>query len=109
MDPEELAEAAAYLAETEYGHYESTGDREHLNDAVRMAAVAVATIPEGHHSRAGFLNNLSVFLQSQYRSSGQIDVVEEAVRVAQQAVHLAPDGDPARADWLATLADALEI
>lgn len=65
-DREEIAEEAAYIAMMAYDSYQTTGYVAYINSATDMARIAAATIPDGHHSRAGFLNNLAVMLNVQY-------------------------------------------
>ncbi|KAE9378769.1 TPR-like protein [Stipitochalara longipes BDJ] len=105
---EEIAEDAAYIAMLAYESYQTTGDIAYINNATTMARIAAATIPDEHHSRAGFLNNLAVMLNCQYQRTEQTQILEEATQVARQAVELTPGGDPARADWLDSLANILE-
>jgi hypothetical protein len=109
LDKVEVAKAAADVAMTAFYSYWS-GDLGYLDDAIRMATIAAATIPEGHPSRPGYLNNLAEMLRCKYRETGGAGVhyLEASKQMAQQAMNQTPDGDPARADWLDTLANIFE-
>ncbi|KAI0413508.1 hypothetical protein F5X98DRAFT_378754 [Xylaria grammica] len=72
--------------------YERTKAEKDLEDAVSYAREAVKKTPEGSHSIAGRLSNLSKILSKQYERTGSWDTLEEAISFARRSLDLTHAG-----------------
>jgi hypothetical protein len=83
--------------------YEWTGEMQDLEEAIRVARLAVESTPEDHPDRAGKLNSLGNKLESQYDRTGEMQDLEEAIQEARLAVESMPGDHPDQAAWLNNL------
>jgi len=78
-----------------------------LEEAIERAQRAVEAIPEGHPVRAGYLNNLGVYLRIRYERTGNLHNLEAAITQSKAAVHATPQDHPDRATRLNNLENHL--
>lgn len=107
--PDEAAVIQGNLCGVLLLRFDWTQDPADIEEAVRLARIAVATAPRGHPALAGWLCNLSGALQSRAGLPGRLADIIEAISVARQAVAAAPGSHPARVMCLHTLAGALRL
>ena len=97
----------ALLAERFHTIYERNGVVALLQEAIRLALVAVAATPEGHHKRPGRLNILGTLLFTRFRRFGAWEDLQEAIRLSEEAVAATPMGHPDRPGRLSNLGHRL--
>ncbi|MFD9356474.1 CHAT domain-containing protein [Streptomyces sp. NPDC060031] len=87
--------------------FEQTGGPGPLADAVEVARLAVAAMPDGHPRRAGLAGLLGTGLQQLFERTGEPGLLAEAVESCREAVAATPDDSPDLASYLVGLAAAL--
>ena len=56
------------------------GDIKDLEEAIRLAKLALSATPNDHPNRAHYLNNLEVYLRNQFLRTGEMEQLEEGWR-----------------------------
>lgn len=107
LDDERRAAVLNNLASSFLLRFERRGEHPDLDEAARIAALAVAEAPPGRPGRATYLANFSAILLDRYRHRGTRDDIEPAVAAAREAAATSPDGVPEQVTALATLGLAL--
>jgi hypothetical protein len=78
-----------------------------LNQAVKVADIALEATPKGHPDRAGRLTNLGNWLSLRFKRTGSIDDLNRAVKIAGMALAATPKDHPNRTAGLNNLRDLL--
>jgi hypothetical protein len=73
--------------------YDNDGRVENLEHAIRLARLAVETMPEDHVHKLFPLNNLTAMLHTLFMRTGDIAVLSEATRACEQIVDATPKDD----------------
>ena len=84
-----------------------TGSKDDLDRAIMMEEQAIASTPDDHPVRAGYLNNLGNVLQSRFERTGSMDDLDRAITTIEQAVSSTPNDHPNHATYLSNLGSAL--
>jgi tetratricopeptide (TPR) repeat protein len=71
-----------------------------VHEAVQAAREALDEMPQDHHDRAIYLDNLGVALGDRYSTTGDAADLEEAIRLSWEAVNITPEDSPDRAGRL---------
>ncbi|THU81011.1 TPR-like protein [Dendrothele bispora CBS 962.96] len=89
-----------------HDRFEHLGELGDIENAILVEQQAVDLTPDGHVSKAAWLNNLGNAFKSRFDHLGELRDIENAILVKQQAVDLTPDGHVRKAEMLKTLGDA---
>ena len=91
------------LAARFYGIYMRNGVVALLQEAIRLALLAVAATPEGHLERPRRLNTLGGLLLTRFKRLGALEDLREAILRGEEAVAATPVDHPDRAGRLSNL------
>ena len=86
--------------------FEQTGERDVLDEAVRVSRDATTAAPPEHADRGRHLSNLGVALVHQARISDKPSDSHTAIDVIRQALEVVGPDDPGRADTLIAMGAA---
>ncbi|KAM0710540.1 hypothetical protein Q7P35_002211 [Cladosporium inversicolor] len=100
-------EILGFLADILSLRFEQSGETKDLEEVIDVAQQAVQAMPFDHPDRAGFLNNLGVWLSSRYERTGEMKDLGEAIDVARQAIQATPLDHPGRAGRSSNLSNSL--
>ena len=89
--------------------YERNGVVTLLQEAIRLALVAVRATPDGHPERPGRSNTLGVLLFTRFKRFGAWEDLHEAICRCEEAVAATPVDHPDRPGWLNNLGNLLSI
>ena len=95
------------MASRFYEIYRRNGVVALLQEATRLALVAVAATPDGHPERPGRLDTLGVVLATRFGKLGALEDLQEAIRRSEEAVAVTPVDHPDRAGRLNDLGNRL--
>ena len=90
-----------------YEHYESTGERRLLNEAVANARLATEASIDDASARADSLYALATVLSGVYAADADVSVLEESIVASREAIALTPEDSPARISRLNNVANRL--
>ena len=93
----------ASLATRFYTIYKRNGVVALLQEAIRLALVAVAATPEGCPERPGRLDTLGTLLFTRFKRFGALEDLREAILRGEEAVAATPVGHPNHAGMLSNL------
>ncbi|KAI8956048.1 CHAT domain-containing protein [Xylaria longipes] len=109
--PEDSPHKAIYLTKISVclaARHERTGARTDLNEAVRVAHLALAAAPKGSPNRARYLKHIALYLRDRYEKTRQMIRLNEAIQAAEEAVDATPNDHPDFAEVMGTLGTVLE-
>jgi tetratricopeptide (TPR) repeat protein len=86
--------------------FEQTGERDVLDEAVRVSRDATTAASPEHADRGRYLSNLGVALVHQARISDKPSESDKAIDVIRQALEVVGPDDPGRADTLIAMGTA---
>jgi tetratricopeptide (TPR) repeat protein len=84
-----------------------TGSKDDLDRAITMEEEAIASTPDDHSVRAGYLNNLGNVLQRRFELTGSMNDLDRAITTIEQAISSTPNNHPNHAMYLSNLGSAL--
>ncbi|KAI0083024.1 CHAT domain-containing protein [Irpex rosettiformis] len=91
-----------------YEQYETRGDLEALESAIRSFRLAMEAAEDDNPDKAAIIDNLGVCLSARFECVGELQDLEESISLEQLANALTPDDSPDKHRRLSNLAASLK-